>query len=290
MVSWLLEARDESGMNEHMQELIDEFGKIYDENERICREKDSMRGLAGEDANSVVRDWAESPAGNRTEGNDDPLRTRKLAKNNDKGGGIWDPFHRDIQKTIHFSGYTGSLTEPPCASDTLWRIMDVPVPISPDQLFRMKDALFNNRDLKNGCAFTSVHYGGSVARPAPAAADDALEYYKCTRSDYVSDHEREECGDDGCEEPYGTGLNPYVGPVVSVTGPPSEAPAMLPRGMSGVWSGGRLILDLGRRFIANVHKFHAVSMDGTDVFKIERMLLPTSCCHPWLLACSCGQR
>lgn len=209
VVSWLLEARVENGANEHMQELIDEFGQIYDENERICREKDLEGSLAGDDATSVVRGGVEPPADNRTVSEDDPLLTRKLAKNDNKnkGGGIWDPFHRDIQKTIHFWGYTGSLTEPPCAANTLWRIMDVPVPVSPDQLFRMQDALFNNRDPES-CAFTSAHYGGSVARPAASA--DAPKYYKCTRSDYVSDDEREECGDDGCDEPYGTGLDPYV--------------------------------------------------------------------------------
>ena len=61
-------------------------------------------------------------------------------------GPPWDPFHPDIQKTIHFWGYDGSLTEVPCTDDAWWRIMDAPVRLSIHQLEQMREALFDNRD------------------------------------------------------------------------------------------------------------------------------------------------
>ncbi|KAL3761973.1 hypothetical protein ACHAW5_006679 [Stephanodiscus triporus] len=135
--------------------------------------------------------------------------------------GPWDPFHPDIQRTIHFWGYAGSLTEVPCTDAALWRIMDVPVRITIDQLDQMRNMLFNNRDPRRDCAYTSTHYEGSVARPI----NGSLPYYICTRDDYVSDDEREACGSRrGCAEPYGPRLGPYVEPIVHVTGPPSESP------------------------------------------------------------------
>lgn len=32
----------------------------------------------------------------------------------------WDPFHPDVQRTVHFWGYHGSLTEPPCSNKVLF--------------------------------------------------------------------------------------------------------------------------------------------------------------------------
>ena len=195
VVSWLFEVNDDNPTNDHMQLLIDQFHEVYDDNNDVC--SGGRRSLK--------------------EG-------RKLPKDdNQKQGGkkIWNPFDRDIQQTIHFWGYTGSLTEPPCSTGTLWRIMDVPVQLSTKQLSQMQTILFSNRD-PNTCAFTSVHNSNmSVARPTQSQ----LRYYKCTRDDYVSDEERVVCGDDGCvDEPFSTNLDPYVDPILDVTGPPSLAP------------------------------------------------------------------
>jgi len=196
VVSWLFEANDDNPENDHMQLLIDQFQEVYDDNNDVC--SGGRRSLK--------------------EG-------RKLPKDdNQKQGGkkIWNPFDRDIQQTIHFWGYTGSLTEPPCSTGTLWRIMDVPVQLSTEQLTQMQTILFSNRDPSSSCAFTSVHDSNmSVARPTQSQ----LRYYKCTRDDYVSDEERAVCGDEGCEDyPFSTNLDPYVGPIQDVTGPPSLAP------------------------------------------------------------------
>jgi len=195
VVAWLFEANVANPMNIHMQRLIDEFQEIYDINEEICRQKSVNGSMAMSQPSSSVL----------------VVEPR------------WNPFHRDIQKTIHFWGYSGSLTEPPCVGDTLWRIMDVPVQLSMDQLNQMKNILFNNRDSRT-CAFTSNHYKGSVTRPI----NKPLPYYKCTRQDYKSDDERELCGDDGCAIPFSTHLDPWVPPIVQVTEPPSFAPTEIP--------------------------------------------------------------
>ena len=110
----------------------------------------------------------------------------------------------------------------PCTDAASWRIMDVPVRISIRQLEQMREALFDNRDPRRDCAYTSTHYMGSVARPI----NGTMPYYKCTRDDYVGDDERKACGSRwGCaDHPFGPRLDPYVEPIVPVTGPPSEAP------------------------------------------------------------------
>lgn len=45
-------------------------------------------------------------------------------------------------------------------------------------------------------------------------------------SDYVSDDERNICGDAGCDVPFGKNLEPYVEPEIYVTGPPTESPSI----------------------------------------------------------------
>lgn len=98
--------------------------------------------------------------------------------------------------------------------------MDVPTPISVKQLAQLKHILFTRQDAK--CQRTSVHNSeGSVARPT----QDTQKYYKCTRDDYVSDEERAVCGDEGCVNPFGAGLNKYFPPLVDVTGPPTRSPS-----------------------------------------------------------------
>ena len=193
VVAWLFEVKGGNPVNQHMQRLIDEFQEVYDINEEICNQKSSSGSSSSSSRSALVVE---------------PL---------------WNPFHRDIQKTIHFWGYSGSFTEPPCVGNTLWRIMDVPVQLSLEQLNQMRNILFTHRD-GDTCMLTSNQYKGSVARPI----NDPLPYYKCTRQDYKSDDERELCGDKGCATPYSTHLDPWVPPIVYVTAPPSFAPTDSP--------------------------------------------------------------
>ncbi|KAL3793129.1 hypothetical protein HJC23_005631 [Cyclotella cryptica] len=217
-IAWLFEAQEGNATNNHMQLLIDEFQQIYDENEDGCLVNETAQDVMlnqTRSLNELENASTKYIPMERNLGRAD-RRVQKRAK-------PWDPFHTDIQKTVHFWGYSGSLTEPPCTDSVLWRVMDVPVKISLEQLHQMQNILFNNRN-NNTCAFTSTHFKGGVARPIT----DTLRYYKCTRRDYVSDSERALCGDAGCEVPFGKDLEPYVEPEIFVTGPPSLAPTLSP--------------------------------------------------------------
>ncbi len=98
--------------------------------------------------------------------------------------------------------------------------MDVPTPISPTQLAQLKLILFTHVD--ESCHRTSIHDSKrGVARPT----QEPLNYYKCTRDNYVSDEETTICGKRGCATPFGAGLNQYYPPLVDVTGPPTESPS-----------------------------------------------------------------
>ena len=235
--------------NDHLQKVIDAFLNVFNEDEEKCLQKmsqslahgfvntnDKNRGLHAEGkstmANSNIR---RKPYLDSTKSSSNMyLKEEENQKWNTtifeglKREGLqrrlalkWHPFHPDIQKTVHFWGYDGSFTEPPCTSNSVsWKIMDVPTPISQKQLEQLKHILFNHVD--KDCHRTSVHNAyGSVARPTQRP----LDYYKCTRDDYVSDEERAICGDQGCVKPFGAGLNPYYPPLVHVTGPPTRSPS-----------------------------------------------------------------
>lgn len=216
--------------NEHLQKVINAFGRVFNQDKLKCLEK-QKRQNAQNSAYNYVRpnnrelefdsfdaslDSLFDDLDNTTMYNHDNSNQtqRRLALK-------WHPFHPDIQKSIHFWGYKGSFTEPPCTSNIVdWKIMDVPTPISLRQLEQFKQILFNHVD--QDCERTGVQNAQvSVARPT----QDQIKYYKCTRDNYVSDEERSICGDRGCKVPFGEGLNPYYNPIVDVTGPPTRAPS-----------------------------------------------------------------
>ncbi|KAL9183451.1 hypothetical protein ACHAXT_004307 [Thalassiosira profunda] len=216
-VSFFLDASEDNPRNEHLQEVINEFRTLYKEDERKCEERNnptSASSFASKFGGRLL--YSEDNGLNATvlESEREVTQQRRLAVK-------WHPFHPDIQKTVHFWGYSGSLTDPPCTRGKVdWRIFDVPTPISVKQLQQFKHLLFTHVDSK--CQQTSVHNAdGSVARPI----QDPSPYYKCTRDNYVSDEERLVCGDYGCDDPFGAGLNPYYPPLVDATGPPTRSPS-----------------------------------------------------------------
>ena len=131
---------------------------------------------------------------------------RNLGDKTPFGRGGWDPFHPSLETTIYHWGYWGSLTDPPCSTFVVWRVLTKPAYISKGQLDQMKRILFTNRDYvdnykpnndsDNGnenndakkCQYTSVHYNESVARPIQPNRGRNL--HKCNRNDYVSDKEK----------------------------------------------------------------------------------------------------
>ncbi|KAL3779435.1 hypothetical protein ACHAWO_000161 [Cyclotella atomus] len=231
-VVFFLEASVSYPRNDHLQEVINAFGRVFTEDKLKCQQK-----LRQQNSQSSAHSFA-AAAGNR-ELEMDAFNNTNLdldlfgdfdmwnATTNEYNGQSqrrlalkWHPFHPDIQKSVHFWGYKGSFTEPPCTDKIVdWKIMDVPTPISMKQLQQFKQILFNH--VNGDCTKTAVHNSqGSVARPT----QDPIKYYKCTRDNYVSDEERGVCGDAGCKVPFGEGLNPYYDPIVDVTGPPTRSP------------------------------------------------------------------
>ena len=203
----------------------------YKEDRRKCRRRQrlsSSNTAASSFATSGGR-FLQYDANDGDKFNTIPLN-RTTIESGREGGGLrshhrqlsstWHPFHPDIQKSIHFWGYSGSITEPPCTKFVDWKIMDVPTPISPTQLAQLKLILFTHVD--EFCHRTSVHDSKrGVARPT----QEPMKYYKCTRENYVSDEETAICGEKGCDTPFGAGLNHYYPPLVDVTGPPTKSPS-----------------------------------------------------------------
>lgn len=217
-VAFFLDATEGNPRNNHLQDVIDAFTVEFVKNKRKCEEK--KQGLAG----SFVSNGGNGrglEVMNATIAEDfeflqlfehDLVRLNSTIQSNRRLASAWHPFDPEIQKSVHFWGYTGSLTEPPCTKNSVdWKVMDVPTPISPKQLQQFKHLLFNHVD--GNCKRTSVHNSkASVARPTQAP----LRYYHCSRDEYVSDEERLVCGDAGCVIPFGAGLNPYYPPLVHV--------------------------------------------------------------------------
>ena len=232
-VSFFLDGSTDGNVkNEHLQEVIDAFKVVYREDDRECEKRGVVPtnsfagGFASGNNNQRNLLFEGEENGEEYHRISEPLHTNSTASSHQSHRRLalkWHPFHPDIQKTVHFWGYSGSLTDPPCTKDIVdWKIMDVPTPISSLQLAQLKHILFTHVNPNNGCRRTSVHNAqGSNARPT----QNALKYYKCTRDDYVSDEERAVCGDEGCVHPFGSGLNRYYPPLVDVTGPPTRSPA-----------------------------------------------------------------
>lgn len=105
------------------------------------------------------------------------------------------------------------MTEPPCFEGVKWRVIDVPMQISPGQYEQLKRLMFDHVD-PDTCSKTSTHYEESNARPVQSYKGGA--YYRCRRSDYVSDKERVASGKRrGFSDPKdwrGVGLLPYEEP------------------------------------------------------------------------------
>lgn len=195
--------------NDHFQKLLDFFQLKFDADKALCGRKQRMaralladgrdrrlRGRAALEADQVEEvedfDEHESPLSLASVLYQN-LQNRILRVVHRKAQDIrWDPLKPwDIYKSVHFWSYTGSTTEPPCFEDVKWRIVDVPMTISPLQLIQLKKLMFDHVD-PTTCAKTSTHYDESNARPVQPYRGGAV--YRCRRSDYASDAEREASG------------------------------------------------------------------------------------------------
>jgi len=97
--------------------------------------------------------------------------------------GIFTPHHKLLVPSIHFFGYEGSLTEPPCSEIVSWFITDTPMQLSFQQLEQLKRIQFSHVD--SDCNKPSVHYRESNARPIQDSFGRPV--WRCTPNDFVAD-------------------------------------------------------------------------------------------------------
>ena len=168
--------------NPHFQVLLDYFQMKFDEDTGLCQRRRRMAEGHKDVVESspslirrlyrIVQDKYKSITYQR--------RLAKLDK--------WDPMLPwFVYRSVHFWGYSGSITEPPCFQGVNWRVLDVPMRISMRQLFQLKRIMFDHVD-PDTCLKTSTHYEESNARPVQEWTEGGV--YRCRRSDYASDMER----------------------------------------------------------------------------------------------------
>ena len=147
VISVMIDLHPNDEPNLHLQKALDEWQKVFDDDERECEERRERanRKLRGHTTNSST--YSSLPY--RRNAQEDTTKGREKK--------VWDPYHRDLMPSIHFYGYSGSLTEPPCTEFCEWRVLDKPMSISSAQLLQMKLLLFH---VDKKCRLTSTHYEG----------------------------------------------------------------------------------------------------------------------------------
>ena len=147
VISVMIDLHPNDEPNLLLQKALDEWQKVFDDDERECEERRERanRRLRGRTTNSST--YSSLPY--RRNAQEDTTEGREKK--------VWDPYHRDLMPSIHFYGYSGSLTEPPCTEFCEWRVLDKPMSISSAQLLQMKLLLFH---VDKKCRLTSTHYEG----------------------------------------------------------------------------------------------------------------------------------
>ena len=199
VVSVLVDIHPNNIMNPHLQRALDEWQKVFDINFLKCeyKKKKERRTKAKHFKNTPNKmsvDLAEAHEigstiwGNELYGEEmDVRQLRREAQGNwFQAGSIWNPYHKDLVWSIHFYGYSGSLTEPPCTQFVEWRVIDTPMLVSKMQLYQMKRLIFGH--VNENCDMTSNHHDGSVARPLQDIRSRPV--YQCTCRDFLSDDVR----------------------------------------------------------------------------------------------------
>ena len=183
--------------NDHFQQLLDFFQAKFDDDKRSCQRK-TLRAralLSSHTFKTIYQGIRRFLA----------IETAQFS---------WDPLKPwSMYRSIHFWAYYGSLTEPPCTQYVKWRIIDVPFHISLRQYIQLKKLMFDHVDPQS-CQKTSTHFQESNARPIQTSGNSTV--YRCSRSNYVSDMERETSGKwEGYEDPQdwtGVDMFPYITP------------------------------------------------------------------------------
>jgi len=206
VISIMVDLHPSDKLNEHFQLALNEWQKLWEKDYLECelRKRKERRVTAG--LFEAVKGWVDGsrdiPVQEQeysTWLDEPPSEDAKFRRNlraarkaQEESGDFWDPYKKDeIMRSIHFFGYAGSLTEPPCTEFLEWRILDTPMLISRQQLFQMKTLLFRHRSVETGCRISSNHYMGSVAR-RPLQPLNRRKVYRCTCRDFLADQMRDE--------------------------------------------------------------------------------------------------
>lgn len=194
--------------NSHLQELLNEFQKMFDKDAIECRKKNrrkrGLRPLQGQSQEFDASDVSRQNVPQVPE--DERFSAKKLQEQNARfdhrdrsdpltSFGRWDPYDKSVVPSLWFYGYEGGLTEPPCTPFLSWRIMDKPIYISTPQLQQMRNLIFDHVD--GECNPTSNHFFGNAARPIQTMKLGS-EVHHCTCKDFTSDEIRSERGIYSC--------------------------------------------------------------------------------------------
>jgi len=216
---------DSTEINGHFQVLLDYFQDKFDQDASLClRRRTKARALfgRGRDGKSDTKlrgmsssssiededqdettDTVEEEEGNASTSSLGSLLYQKIhdsflrhlqqqRRRRTERPPTWNPLEPwYVLQSIHFWGYSGSITEPPCFEEVHWRVIDVPMKIHFNQYLQLKRLMFDHVD-PDTCQKTSTHYDESNARPVQS--DQGGATYRCRRSDYASDMERAASG------------------------------------------------------------------------------------------------
>lgn len=182
------------GFNPELQRALDEFQQQYKSDYDACvggslNRARRMGEITEEEARAIMSYASEI----ELEGAVRKLQTNETADsavpitpaqgNATASRKNWDPHHPLLIPSVHFFGYEGSVTEPPCGEFVSWRVMDAPMLMSFEQLNQMKRLIFTH--LSPQCRRTSVHFKESVARPVQDRGNRTV--WRCTPEDWAAD-------------------------------------------------------------------------------------------------------
>uniref|UniRef100_A0A7S4MGE2 carbonic anhydrase n=1 Tax=Odontella aurita TaxID=265563 RepID=A0A7S4MGE2_9STRA len=207
VVSIMVDVHPQGNTNHHFNKALAEWQKVWEDSFDGCRRRRRRRRMrrrrraasGGEDSldDDIDRHTGNpfgAPSTGRREEDDAEEETDaapRTPEGRDLSSDSWNPYDKnEIMRSIHFYGYSGSLTEPPCSDFVEWHIMDKPMLVSPDQLRHLRYLLFLYRDPVS-CERTGVHYEGAAARrPLRTVSDLEHGVHRCTCHDFLSDEVR----------------------------------------------------------------------------------------------------
>jgi len=186
VVSIMVDVHPQNRRNNHFQRALAEWQKVWERTFNKCQRRRRTGEVSEEfQEEEGVAGMESNPFALKDEDQDANRLSRELSSER------WDPYDpTEIKNSIHFYGYSGSLTEPPCTERFVeWHIMDKPMLISKEQLRNLKYLLFLNQN--DQCQRTSTHYQGRAARrPMVRVMSSQHNVHRCTCHDFLSDEER----------------------------------------------------------------------------------------------------